>query len=53
MTHDARAIPRRARWLFAAGGRRIPVPLLPKEEVAERILDQVSGLLEEKEGDGP
>jgi phosphopantothenoylcysteine decarboxylase/phosphopantothenate--cysteine ligase len=39
--------------IFAAGGRRIPVPLLPKEEVAERILDQVSGLLEEMEGDGP
>lgn len=39
--------------IFAAGGRRIPVPLLPKEEVAERILDQVSGLLEEMEGSAP
>lgn len=38
--------------IFTAGGRRIPVPLLPKEEVAERILDQVSALLEEMHGEG-
>jgi phosphopantothenoylcysteine decarboxylase/phosphopantothenate--cysteine ligase len=31
--------------IFTRDGRRIPVPLLPKGEVAERILDEVSSLL--------
>ena len=31
--------------MITRSGRRIPVPLLPNEEVAERILDQGSGLL--------
>ncbi len=35
--------------MFTRTGRRIPVPLLPKEEVAERILDQVASLLEQAE----
>lgn len=32
--------------IFTRGGRRIPVPMVPKGEVAERILDQVALLLE-------
>ncbi len=37
--------------MITRSGRRIPVPLLPKEEVAERILDQVSGLLRREEAE--
>lgn len=37
--------------MITRSGRRIPVPLLPKEEVAERVLDQVSGLLRREEAE--
>jgi phosphopantothenoylcysteine decarboxylase/phosphopantothenate--cysteine ligase len=36
--------------IFTRDGRRISVPLLPKAEVAKRILDEVSGLLGEDSG---
>jgi phosphopantothenoylcysteine decarboxylase/phosphopantothenate--cysteine ligase len=37
--------------MITRSGRRIPVPLLPKDEVAERILDQVSGILRREEAE--
>jgi phosphopantothenoylcysteine decarboxylase/phosphopantothenate--cysteine ligase len=39
--------------IFARDGRRIPVPLAPKDRVAERILDEVAALLAARPGRRP
>ena len=39
--------------IFTRGGKRLSVPLLPKTEVAERILDEVSALLAQGGEGGP
>lgn len=35
--------------IFVRGGRRVPIPLGPKSEVADRVLDEVAALLARRE----